>query len=276
MNPLMIYPVFAFAFPRLFICTTMPSAMNQLLIRTPEGITFAQTLAGPMSRFLAWGIDGIIVIGLSWLVGMLVGVLGVLNPDLAQALIMLAYFAISIGYGIVLEWIWRGQTLGKRVLRLRVVDAEGLRLQFNQVVIRNLLRFVDMLPMFYLVGGIACYLNRRSQRLGDIAANTVVVRAPKLAEPDLNQLLAGKFNSLRQYPHLEARLRQRVSAADASIAMRALLRRDALAPGARIALFSELAQHFRALTPFPAEAVEGMPDEQYVRNVVDVLYRARK
>lgn len=250
--------------------------MNQLLIRTPEGITFAQTLAGPMSRFLAWAVDGIIIIGLSWIVGSLLGVFGLLSPDLAQALMMLSYFAISIGYGILLEWVWRGQTVGKRMLRLRVVDAEGLRLQLNQVVMRNLLRFVDMLPIFYLVGGLACYFSRRHQRLGDLAANTVVVRAPKLAEPDLDQLLAGKYNSLREYPHIEARLRQRVSPVEASIAMRALLRRDALEASARIALFADLTARFRALAEFPAEAVEGMPDEQYVRNVVDVLYRTRK
>jgi hypothetical protein len=189
---------------------------------------------------------------------------------------MISYFAISIGYGILLEWIWRGQTLGKRILRLRVMDAEGLRLQVNQIVMRNLLRFVDMLPAFYLVGGIAAFVNRRGQRLGDLAANTVVVRNPKLSEPDLEQLLAGKYNSLRDYPHLEARLRQRVSPAEAAIAMRALLRRDGLDPRARVELFSELAEHFRTLVNFPSEAIEGMPDEQYVRNVVDVLYRARR
>jgi uncharacterized RDD family membrane protein YckC len=250
--------------------------MNQLLIRTPEGITFAQTLAGPMPRFLAWGIDAMVILGVGWAIGAIFGLLGMLNPDFAQAMMVLTYFAVSIGYGILLEWFWRGQTLGKRVLRLRVVDAEGLRLQLNQVVIRNLLRFVDMLPMFYLIGGIACFVSRRSQRLGDLAANTVVVRAPKRNEPDLAQLLAGKYNSLREYPHLEARLRQRVSPAQASVAMRALLRRDSLEPGARVTLFAELAEHFRALSVFPPEAVEGMPDEQYVRNVVDVLYRTRK
>jgi uncharacterized RDD family membrane protein YckC len=249
---------------------------NQLLIRTPEGIRFAQTLAGPMSRFLAWVIDGAVILGLSWAVGMVFGVFGVLSPDFAQALMMVSYFVISIGYGILLEWIWRGQTLGKRVLRLRVVDAEGLRLQQNQVVIRNLLRFIDMLPAFYLVGGLACLFSRHSQRLGDLAANTVVVRAPKIREPDLDQLLAGKYNSLRGHPHLEARLRQRVSPAEAAIAMQALVRRDGLEPAARVTLFAELAEHFRALVPFPAEAVEGMPDEQYVRNVVEVLYRTRK
>jgi uncharacterized RDD family membrane protein YckC len=250
--------------------------MNQLLIRTPEGITFAQTLAGPMPRFLAWSLDAMVIFGLGLATSMIFGLLGVLNPDFAQAMGVLAFFVVSIGYGILLEWVWRGQTLGKRLLRLRVVDAEGLRLQLNQVVIRNLLRFVDMLPMFYLVGGIACFASRRSQRLGDLAANTVVVRAPKRSEPDLDQLLAGKYNSLRQYPHLEARLRQRVSPTQASIAMRAVLRRDSLEPAARVTLFAELAEHFRALIPFPADAVEGMPDEQYVRNVVDVLYRTRK
>ena len=250
--------------------------MNQLLIRTPEGITFSQPLAGPMSRFMAWLIDGAIIIGISWAVGMLLGIFGLISPDFGQALMMLSYFAISIGYGMLLEWIWRGQTLGKRILRLRVMDAEGLRLQVNQIVMRNLLRFVDMLPAFYLVGGIAAFVNRRGQRLGDLAANTVVVRNPKLSEPDLEQLLAGKYNSLREYPHLEARLRQRVSPAEAAIAMRALLRRDGLEPRARVELFTELADHFRGLVNFPSEAVEGMPDEQYVRNVVDVLYRARR
>jgi uncharacterized RDD family membrane protein YckC len=249
---------------------------NQFLIRTPEGITFAQTVASPMSRFLAWGVDCGIILGLSWATGMVLGLLGLISPDLAQALMALAYFVISIGYGILLEWIWRGQTIGKRVLRLRVVDAEGLRLQINQVVIRNLLRFVDMLPAFYLIGGLACVLSRRYQRLGDVAANTVVVRSPKLSEPDLDQLLAGKYNSLREHPHLEARLRQRVSPAEAAIAMRALLRRDGLDPAARVELFGELTGYFRSLVTFPAEAIEGMPDEQYVRNVVDVLYRTRK
>ncbi|MCI0744166.1 MAG: RDD family protein [Verrucomicrobia subdivision 3 bacterium] len=250
--------------------------VNQFVVRTPEGITFSQVLAGPMTRFLAWLVDCSVVIGICWVLGMLLGTLVLISPDLAKAVTALSYFVISVGYSIVLEWIWRGQTFGKRILRLRVVDAEGLRLQLNQVVMRNLLRFIDMLPAFYLIGGIACVCSRRWQRLGDLAANTVVVRAPRLSEPDLEQLLAGKFNSLRGYPHLEARLRQRVSATEAAIAMRALLRRDGLEPKARVELFAELADHFRRLVPFPAEAVEGMPDEQYVRNVVDVLYRAKR
>ena len=157
-----------------------------------------------------------------------------------------------------------------------VVDAEGMRLQFDQVATRNLLRVLDALPVIYFVGGVACWINRKCQRLGDVAANTVVIRAPELAEPDLDQVLAGKFNSLRQYPHLAARLRQRVTPAEAGVALQALLRRDHFEPAARIGLFAELAEHFRAKVEFPAEATDGVADEQYLRNVVDVIYRPRQ
>ena len=103
----------------------------------------------------------------------------------------------------------------------------------------------------------------------------MVVYNPKPAEPDLDQLLAGKFNSLRQHPHLEARLRQRVSPAQARLALQAIIRRDELDPAPRVALFSELAEHFKSIVTFPPEIVEAMPDEQYVRNVVDILFRTR-
>jgi hypothetical protein len=125
------------------------------------------------------------------------------------------------------------------------------------------------------VGGLASFFSRRAQRLGDLAANTVVVYNPKPAEPDLDQLLAGKFNSLRQHPHLEARLRQRVSPDEARLALQALIRRDELDPEPRVALFSELAEHFKSIVHFPPEAIDAMPDEQYVRNVVDILFRTR-
>ncbi|EDY20072.1 RDD domain containing protein [Chthoniobacter flavus Ellin428] len=248
--------------------------MNPTLkIRTPEGIAFSFALAGPVVRCLAWIIDFLVVATGATIINKFGQLAGLVSPDLAQAIMVLSYFVFSIGYGIVLEWSWRGQTVGKRLLRLRVMDAHGLRLQFHQVLLRNLLRFVDMLPALYLVGGLASFFNRRAQRLGDLAANTVVVYNPKPAEPDLDQLLAGKFNSLRQHPHLEARLRQRVSPDEARLALQALMRRDELDPAPRVALFSELAEHFKSLVMFPAESVEAMPDEQYVRNVVDILFR---
>jgi uncharacterized RDD family membrane protein YckC len=247
-----------------------------LQIRTPEGIEFSQQLAGPLTRFLAWVLDVACIAALLMLAGTLFAAFQVLSPNLVTAVLTLLYFVISIGYGILFEWVWRGQTIGKRIFRLRVVDADGLKLEFNQIVVRNLLRFVDSLPLAYLVGGLASWLSPRCQRLGDLAANTMVIRLPRLVEPDLEQLLAGKFNSLRQHPHLAARLRQQVSPAEAAMALQALLRRNEMAPPARLVLFSELAGHFRERVPFPPEATDGIADEQYVRNVVDVLYRTRE
>ena len=245
---------------------------STLQIRTVEGVVFSLLLAGPVVRFLAWLVDLACVMVLMTVFGFLTALLGLLSWNLAGALSAIGYFMISIGYSILCEWAWRGQTVGKRLLGLRVVDAEGLRLQFNQVVTRNLLRFVDSLPVSYLVGGLACWCSPKCQRLGDLAANTVVIRNPRLSEPDLDQLLAGKFNSLRQYPHLAARLRQNVSAPEAAVALQALVRREEFEPAERIGLFAELAAHFRDKTEFPPEATDGIADEQYLRNVVDVLY----
>lgn len=248
---------------------------NTLTIRTPEGVEFSLPLAGPISRFLAWSVDLLAILSINKLLGVVCSAAGILSQDLAAAAAILGYFAVSIGYGILLEWYWRGQTLGKRLLRLRVADVSGLQLQFSQVVIRNLLRFVDSLPALYLVGGVASLINRHAQRLGDYAANTIVVWNPRIDEPDLEQLLEGKYNSFRKHPHLEARLRQNVSPAEARIALQALVRRDEIEPGARVALFESLAAHFKSIVGFPAEATDGISDEQYVRNVAAALFRPK-
>ncbi|UCD77704.1 MAG: RDD family protein [Desulfobacterales bacterium] len=248
---------------------------NTLTIRTPEGIEFSLLLAGPISRFLAWSVDLLAILAINKLLNVVFGAAGIISQDLAAAAHILGYFVVSIGYGIFLEWYWHGQTLGKRMMRLRVTDVHGLQLHFSQVVIRNLLRFVDSLPALYLVGGLACLINRHGQRLGDFAANTIVVWSPRLDEPDLDQLLEGKYNSFRKYPHLEARLRQHVSPAESRIALQTLVRRDEIKPAARVELFESLVSHFKSIVTFPPEATDGISDEQYIRNVVDALFRPK-
>jgi uncharacterized RDD family membrane protein YckC len=253
----------------------MADNINTLSIRTPEGVAFSLLLAGPVTRFLAWSVDLLVILTASKLLNVLLGVLGIISRDLAAAAAVLGYFIVSIGYGIAAEWYWRGQTLGKRLLRLRVMDAKGLQLRFSQIVIRNLLRFVDSLPLLYLVGGLTCLVNRHAQRLGDFVANTIVVWSPRADAPDLDQLLGGKYNSFRNYPHLEARMRQRVSPTEAQIALQALVRRDQFEPHARIRLFRRIAGYFKPLVFFPQEATDGLSDEQYIRNLVDALYRPK-
>jgi uncharacterized RDD family membrane protein YckC len=246
-----------------------------LSISTPEGITFAQPLAGPLSRFLAWLIDFGIILAATSVLSNLTRALGGISPDFGRALGILIYFLLSVGYAIAFEWGLRGQTLGKRILRLRVVDAHGLRLQFHQVVIRNLLRAVDQLPLFYCFGGMACLFSPRFQRLGDIAASTVVVKVEHHPDADLTAVLGDKYNSLRAYPALIARLRQRVSPAEAAVALHALLRRQQIDPAPRALLFRDLAGHFRSAADFPPETCDEIADEQLVRNVVEVLFRSR-
>lgn len=246
---------------------------NTLQIKTPEGIVFSLLLAGPVTRFLAWAIDTSCLMVASNLLGPALGLLRLVSSDAARALTIVTFFVLQIGYGMAAEWFWRGQTIGKRLLRLRVMDAQGLRLHPSQIVIRNLLRFVDALPAFYLLGGIVCLFSPRAQRLGDLAAHTIVVRTPPIEEPDLNQLLRGRFNSLVEHPYLASQLRQRVSPQEASLALRALLRREEFEPQARVELFQELAAYFRKIVEFPQEATDGIADEQYIRNVVDVVYR---
>ena len=246
---------------------------NRLQVRTPEGILFSFLLASPITRFLAVSIDVACVTAASVVMRIFTGLFGILSADFAMAFQIVSYFGISIGYGIIAEWYWRGQTLGKRLLRLRVLDERGLKLEFNQIVIRNLLRCIDMLPGFYAVGGVFCLLTRHAQRLGDIAANTIVVRNALIIEPDLDQLQPDKWNSLRAHPHISARLRQRVNARTASLVLESILRRQDFEPAERLRLFHELAEHFKTLAPYPPEAIEGVTDEQYVRNVADVIFR---
>ena len=246
---------------------------SSLVIETPEGVAFSYELATPVTRALAWSVDAAAIGMASSMASKLGTVFGTISSDFAAAFGVILFLVISVGYGIVLEWRWRGQTLGKRVMGLRVVDAQGLRLQFPQIAVRNFLRFADMLPLLYLVGGIAALVTRKGQRLGDLAANTIVARERRWEEPDVEQVAPAKYNSLAAYPHLAARLRSLANPEAVGIAVRAASGRDGYDPVARVELFRELAEYFRELVAFPEEALEGLTDEQYVRSVLRVVYR---
>ncbi|MBA4388798.1 MAG: RDD family protein [Verrucomicrobia bacterium] len=251
----------------------MISRQKHLLIRTPEGIVFPLILASPVSRMLAVAIDTVCVIAIGFVIRMILSGFSIVSLDIAGAFSLIAGFLLSVGYPMFFEWLWHGQTIGKKAVRIQVMDEQGLRLRFHQVMMRNLLRVVDTLPWFYMLGGIVSVLSPRSQRLGDMAANTIVVHHPKVQEPDLDQILPGKFNSFRNYPHLVARLRQHATPAEAGIALSALVRRDDLDDDARLTVFSELKAQMEKHVKFPPEVTEGLSDEQYIRNIVEVLFR---
>lgn len=251
-------------------------ATSSLRIATPEGVVFSYQLATPVSRGLAWAVDATAIGAVSFLVSRLSALAGYLSTDFANFLTAVLYFVISVGYGIVLEWRWRGQTLGKRMFGLRVVDVHGLRLQFSQIALRNLLRPIDGLPVFYLAGGVTALWTRAGQRLGDLAANTVVAHEPYWETPDLEPIAPAKYNSLDGYLHLAARLRSQASPEAVGYALRAVIQRDRFTAPARLELFQEIADYFRSLVRFPEQALEGLSDEQFVRAVLRIIYNSGK
>ena len=247
-----------------------------VILKTPEGVAFALLPAGPIARFAAWAVDLAVVSVVFAAAELALTLTSLVSPDVGRAAGIIAFFVISLGYAMVCEWRYKGQTIGKRLLSIRVVDAEGMRLQPGQIAIRNILRVIDSLPLCYMVGAISCMASRKSQRLGDIAANTMVIREPKVQRPDLEQLKEDKYNSLRAYPLLAARLRQRTSQAEADIALQALVRRDSLDPPSRVELFREIAGRFKEGLDFPEEADKGITDEQIVRDVVEILFTSAR
>lgn len=253
----------------------MSTGVRRLRVTTPEGVEFSFRIASPVLRLGALMIDWALISSAWSVVALILTPLQLISQDAGKGVMIVAYFVLSRGYDVIMDYSWRGQTVGKRVMRLRVVDARGLRLTFAQCVMRNLLRFVDCLPFAYAVGGLASLASARGQRLGDLAAGTIVVHEALEPAPDATVMGGQRYNSLRGQAALVARLRRESSPEEARAAWQALARREQIEPAARLALYADLAEHFRRLGQIPDALVDGLTDEQQVRNVVDVLYRER-
>lgn len=154
---------------------------DRYTIDTPENIEFAYDIAGIGSRFLAAMIDtlliGVAEVIVILIVGLTSSALGLrAGTSLLAALGGLLGFAILWGYYIIFELLWNGQSPGKRVIGLRVVREGGRPITFVGSAIRNLIRVVDFLPALYGIGVLVMFVDRRSRRLGDLAAGTLVVK----------------------------------------------------------------------------------------------------
>lgn len=248
-----------------------PSAA-QLRIRLPEGVTLRLPLAGPLIRLVAFSLDTFVIAVLTGILSRIAQTIQPFNGNWAYVIYTLGYFFIGTGYAILCEHFWKGQTLGKWLLGLRVLDQTGLELQFTQVALRNILRAIDTLPAWGLVGGISILCTEHRQRLGDLAAGTVVIRERRAELRDISALNRGKFNSFLKHQVLVARLRKLVPPDAGAVAVEALRRRDSLNDADRIRLFDALASYFLSLVKFPPDDVEPLGSEQIVRNVVEVLH----
>jgi uncharacterized RDD family membrane protein YckC len=245
----------------------------ELTIATPEGVLFRIPLAGIAPRLYAMLFDTAIVLGVINGLGWLVYAVFAKAPGFGAMFITLAEFAIGFAYGALLEGLWNGQTIGKRLFHLRVIDQTGLPLRMEQAWVRNLMRVFDALPFAYLVGGIAVLSSPLRQRFGDRVAGTLVVRETPLAVPREEFWTRQKYNSFLNYPTISMRLRRAATPELASLIQDALNRRSELAPYARREIYRELAAYLQSeIAPFPDELVEMLSDEQYLINAGGVLF----
>jgi len=247
------------------------SKLNIIQLKAPEGVSFPLILAGPIVRSMAWAIDLACISAISKIILFCYSIFNIVAHDLAMAVNILLLFFISFFYAIILEWVYDGKTLGKKICGLQVIDADGLRLSLPQVIIRNLLRFVDALPMFYMMGGLICLFSRHYKRLGDIAAGTLVVRNRKSEKPDVAFLANEKYNSLEEYPIIAARLRNNIPPDLSGLVLKALLRRNSLDSDIRIQTYNEIVEVLGFYAKFPQEATEGVSDERFLKNCLSVI-----
>lgn len=174
-------------------------------IVTPENIAFEHRLAGPFRRLPAYLIDLVIRIGVVMAVGIsttfALAWVGLEGFGVGATLVL--WFLLDWFYGGLFEALWNGQTPGKRMLNLRVVTIEGTPINGWQAILRNFLRYADAMPFVavaptYVLGFSSVLLTRRNQRLGDLAAGTMVILEQRerqagvvrIDEPEALQLAA--------------------------------------------------------------------------------------
>jgi uncharacterized RDD family membrane protein YckC len=146
-------------------------------VELAEGIEIRLRMAGPMLRAGAYLIDFLIRGTVLVVGGIIIGFAGIaIGERVAGGVMLLAWFLLDWLYPVFFEAGKRGATPGKRVLGLRVVQETGSPITFGQSVVRNFLRFIDGMPFFtYGFGLTSCLATKRFQRLGDLAAGTVVI-----------------------------------------------------------------------------------------------------
>lgn len=195
------------------------------VVLAPEQVELDLPVAGPTSRMLAYAIDAtiiftielgvvaVVLLATQWAAPLIDWMTAAVPDDLQAedverflqssyffyliAVMMLVQFVLELVYFTSWETVWSGRSLGKGILRLRVVADSGRPLSLQESLTRNLLRIVDMLPSSYLVGLCAMVLSPAGQRLGDVAAGTVVVRLDRPPAPAALPQLDAATSSFR-------------------------------------------------------------------------------
>ena len=180
--------------------SAVATSEDTLVIETPERVPLHFALASIGNRFLACAVDhsiqaftlGLIALA-SYVIADFSAVQNVIQsaPKWVYAVMIILLFLVLSGYFAFFEWLWSGQTPGKRWLKLRVIREDGRPITFWEASVRNLLRSLDMMPApFYSIGLISVFSTNRDQRVGDMVAGTVVVREREAEAPEFSQVFA--------------------------------------------------------------------------------------
>jgi uncharacterized RDD family membrane protein YckC len=246
--------------------------MDSLVIETPEQIPLEFPLAGIGSRFLALALDtifqaiaAVVLVAVAAAIGM--NATKMPNREAwVKALLVLLWFLLQSGYFAIFEAVWNGQTPGKRLTRLRVIEDSGRPITVYAAVARNLLRIVDSLPVLYGVAIVSALFSAQSKRLGDYVAGTVVVREkPAALETGIRfELAPAASNSRYDVARLTPEEFQLIEAF--------LLRRNQLAAGVRASTAGKILQRLAARLEFTPE--DARSPEPLLENLA-TAYRTR-
>jgi uncharacterized RDD family membrane protein YckC len=226
-------------------------------IVTPEAVVLDVDAAGLGSRLASSLLDVLIMV----VAGVALGIAGFIVGDTTAGVIViigLIAFLPSI-YGALTEGLWNGRSPGKSAVGLRVVQTTGQPITWKHAVVRNLFRLIDM---WLWMGPIFMVATKRSQRLGDLAAGTIVVREPKGSAPvpfglpsePVRDALASRIDTSSLAPREYALLRD------------FLRRRWELELAGRVAVGRQLAALVRSRVPLPPD--DGVPEEMLIEAAV--------
>jgi len=237
---------------------------DRLAISTPEGVEVELTLAGIGSRFIAGGIDWVIQIFVLVALAVILREVG----DIGSAILASAFFAVIFFYDVLFEVLGGGRTPGKRATGLRVVRSGGRPITFVRSALRNILRIIDILPGFYAIGMTVIFITPRNQRVGDLAAGTLVVR-----DRYGDRERGAAIETFQADPGLAANWDVSAVSGDDVATVRAFLeRRLTLDPMARGEIASQLASRLRPLVGGANEA----GDERFLEMLVAAKMRRER
>jgi uncharacterized membrane protein SpoIIM required for sporulation/uncharacterized RDD family membrane protein YckC len=219
-------------------------------VETPELVVLSYTIAGIGSRVYAGFIDLLVCFGLIIGIALATAALeaqfgsGPITGATAwgAALLGLAAFAIFWGYYVVCEWLFDGQTIGKRHLGLRVVRDGGYSIGFGAAATRNIMRAIDMQPgIVYLFGIVSAVMSKTGKRLGDMVAGTVVIQERLVESPATRTRARAR--------QVEAPAIAVLTEDDFRLVERWYARRMELEPEKRTALTRQIADRLRSVLP---------------------------